>query len=214
MRTVLPLVLATLAACRENDPNGECKRTTTVLASTDVVSITGQSAADVLSVAGGAYTGELRWFENLAQHANAGTSTPLTLELVYVGGEVRDIDAELVSPCYLDGPCGCDDTLEIEMTLKLASDDGALLDTIPVTLKSSPAEFSDPWLSQSFDPDAAPGGLQTTDLSLPKDATLREFSITAIFESGAASGELRVAVNMGGGVGVGPFAGFDAVREP
>ncbi|MCA9659199.1 MAG: hypothetical protein KC486_12710 [Myxococcales bacterium] len=192
-----------------------CERTPTQLSSLDAASITGQTPAEVLARAAGTYSGEVRYAGAFVTHKNDGASAPVTVELTYAGGELRDIDAVLVQPCPHDGPCPCEDSLEIDVNLRISSDDGALDETLTVALTSTPNNLIGsalPSIYHPYDPDAAPGGLETTDLDVDASA-LRDVILTGTLDRGGAHIGLNAEVEVGDGVGFGPFAEVFAIRE-
>jgi len=198
--------------------DGQCVKNSSVLSSLDVMSITGQTAADVLAQAEGEYSGIIRYVDSgIVSHKNVGTDSNVTVELLYGGGELRDLDAVLVAPCGHEGPCPCNDSLEIDVTLKITSEDGAIAETLPVVLTSTPSGDSFfftpyPYVYQYYDPDVSPGGLQSSDLEV-NDGTLKQVVITGTFSDGGMTGELNAEVDLFGATGLGPFAELAAVTE-
>jgi hypothetical protein len=196
---------------------GSCEYRPSVLPDIDAVGLVGISARELLARAEGTYTGELSWIENLASHANAGTQTPVEIEVMYAGGEIRDIDAELVAPCLHDGPCPCEDRLEVDVNVRIVSTDGALDEQMVIALQYAPTDdyFGSglPHFYHRFDPDASPGGLETSDIDIPEDTTLREVFLTADFDDGTCGGSFNVEIEMGPGIGAGPFASFTATTD-
>src|SRR5690606_31147508 len=108
-----------------------------VLANVDEQSIIGRTPAEVLSLAEGVYKGSVTWIDNDVSHEDAGTSVPVEVEVLYMDGELRDVEATLVEPCLHDAPCECDDTLEIDVALRLVAMDGSLDEHWIVSLEMS-----------------------------------------------------------------------------
>lgn len=197
---------------------GSCEYHPSVMSDLDAVGLVGISANELLARAEGTYAGELSWVESLAPHANAGTQTPVEIEVTYAGGEIRDVDAVRLQPCGHLGPCPCEDRLEVDVNVRIVSADGGLDEHMVVALQYSPTDdyFGSglPFFYHRFDPDAAPGGLASSDLDLPDGATLREVFLTADFDAGTCTGSFNVEIQMGNGIGAGPFANFTATTDP
>ena len=193
---------------------GHCEYRPTVLSDLDTVGLVGISARELLSRAEGTYTGELSWIANLASHANSGTTTSIRIDLSYAAGEIRDVEAVLLQPCGHLGPCPCEDRLEVDVNVRIVSTDGALDEEMVAALQYVPTDgyFTSelPHLYHRFDPDGSAGGLATSDIQLPEDATLREVFLAADFDDGTVTGGLNVEVDMRGGIGAGPIASFSA----
>lgn len=198
------------------DPGGKCERTVHVLSSVDAPSLTGRTAADVLSLAEGVYAGSVTWIDNQIAHEDAGASVPVEIEVAYAGGEIRDVDATLVEPCLNDAPCECDDTLEIDVALRIVADDGSLDEHWVVTLEITDDPLGSetlPGIRHTFDPDEEPGGLQTDDLKLAAGENLRAVSFSAGFTEGAIAAGLHVEADVKHGVGFFLVAEIGAARE-
>jgi hypothetical protein len=194
-----------------------CEYRPSLLPSLDAVALVGASASEVLARAEGNYAGDLSWNGSVASHANNGNTTPVDIEIVYAGGEIRDVDAVLLQPCEHLGPCPCEDQLEIDVNVRIVSADGALDEQMVVALLYSPTNdyFGSPLphFYHGFDPDAAPGGLASSDIAMPEGATLRELFLTAEIDAGTCTGSLNAEIDMDGGIGAGPFASFTAITD-
>jgi hypothetical protein len=144
----------------------------------------------------------------------------LEVEVAYAGGEIRDVDSELVTPCMHDGPCPCSDRLEIDVRFRIVSDDGALDEMWTVALQHQPENdyFSPVGTSMyhRFDPDATTGTLSRGSFAIDPDTVLDEMVMTGQFRGGALEGALNVQVSQGGAdgwVGFGPVSNFGTVTS-
>ncbi|MDP2314122.1 MAG: hypothetical protein Q8P41_14565 [Pseudomonadota bacterium] len=127
MRLLLPL-LTVLVACSYETRNGldrvQCAETVSVLGIADETPL-GTSAEAVLAEIGGPVTTPLTW-------SRLATTTNLTLEARWDGGEVRFVDQE---PVEAGTEEGCGQWLEVDVTLDVATDDGSFAESWPLTLQ-------------------------------------------------------------------------------
>ena len=205
------------------DYGGNCVETPTVLAGPGSAGPTGIAPAPVIAEAEGVYTGNMSWHsEGPVLYEGAVGPTPVEIEVAYIGGEIRDIDAELVSPCQHDGPCPCEDSLEVDVQLRIVSGDGVLDETWTVALKhyvTGGDGFTTPGTSMfhGFEPDDTQGTLSRASFSLSDGTTLDQMVLTGQFRDGALEGGLGVEVSLdgpGGGFGgFGSLASFGTVTS-
>jgi hypothetical protein len=180
----------------------------------------------VLDEAVGVYAGSMRWLdpEGPILYQGALGPTPVEVEVAYSGGEIRDVDAELVSPCQHDGPCPCADRLEIDVQFRVVSDDGVLDETWTVTLNhelpGASDGFSSPGTSMyhRFEPDDTQGSLSRASFELDPDTVLNEMVMTGDFRDGALAAGLNVEVSIvsgpaAGSIGFGSVSNFSAVTS-
>ena len=212
------LVLLALAACSEPAPEDEpdyepdpcqghthpcggeepteCTERVTVLASIDEVSPLGFSAADMLALAVGQHASGARWGHDEASSASveftpAAGDTAVTVDLRYSGGEVRFIEADEL----LLYDFACNDRLEVDIELDLATADGALAERIVAPQQARNPEVVT--LSQRIAGGELAGTLDFTVTHPPDAAT--ELAVRLGISPGNLSG--GVAVAFGEGVG-------------
>lgn len=198
-----------------------CVQTITVLEDLDAVGPTGLLPRDVLEASEGAFSGGMTWLaEGPVRYSGALGPIPLTIEVTYAGGEIRDVDAELVTPCQHDGPCPCEDRLEIDMEMRVRSDDGVLDEAWTVAVHHQPSYdgFGSNGTSiyHRFDPDETQGSLSRASFTLSDDVVLDEMVATGEFRGGSLAGGFNVQVALGGaggGIGFGPGATFGTVTS-
>jgi hypothetical protein len=205
--------------------DGMCQETITVLTSSDAVGPTGISPATVLAEAQGIYTGTMTWTaEGPVRYTGALGPTATEVEVTYAGGEIRDVVAELVMPCQHDGPCPCEDRLEVDVQIRLVTADGALDEVWTATLNHLPPTediyFGSPGTSiyHRFDPDDTQGALSRASFAVSDGVVINEMVATAQLSRGALEGSLNVEVAMpdgadGGWIGFGSIAGFGAITS-
>lgn len=187
----------------------------------DTQSVTGVHPNDVLADVEATYSGTFRWGlqEGPVLYTGSTEPTPVQVQLSYDGGEIRDIDAELVEPCQHDGPCPCADRLEIDVTMRIVSDDGVLDETWVVTLNHHVGDdtgFSQPGTSvyHRFDPDQTQGTLDLDSFAVDEGVVLEQTILTIDLGEGAMAGGVLVEVSSDmGWFGAGGAAGFGAVTE-
>lgn len=138
----------------------DCPRTITILAGPDNVGPLGIPPSQILEVNLGEYHGTLTW-------NGEGFPTepiPFTLTITYEGGELRDIDVERPPICHEDFACSCTDKLELDVVIRLTSDDGRLNERWEVVLAHGPVAYEvgevlETRIRYSFDPALANGSL-------------------------------------------------------
>jgi hypothetical protein len=152
MHRTLPALLLVLAACpgsgrddSASEAGFSCEATPSVLA-IDEVSALGFSGAEVLALAQGTH-------ESVLENAD-GTSSPLTVSVIYDKGEVRFMDSEPVDDgSGIEFAIGCTDWVEVDVSVSFSTADGAFAETwlLPVTaMDSSTASFSEDGTPDSF----------------------------------------------------------------
>jgi hypothetical protein len=107
-----------------------CEDTPTVLTLEEASSL-GFSGADLLALASGVHSETLSWA--------SGGSTPVTVTVTWGEGEVRFMDSEAVYPdtgLTMDIGIECQDYLEVDVALTIATEDGALDESFDLALRS------------------------------------------------------------------------------
>jgi hypothetical protein len=105
----------------------------------------GFSGADLLAKVGAEQKSDLKWLGSYmyASHSKSGTQTFVTLTFDQTSAVARFVDSTGGGCVGGDGPClTCMPRLEIDINLKLVSEDGSLNDTLKVTLVSMLAEMA------------------------------------------------------------------------
>lgn len=196
---------------------GQCDEIPSVVSDADAVGITGVSATQILAEVEGVYTGSIVFMDNTpAGYVGPTAPSPVTIEIRYDGGEIRDVDAVLVSPCEHDGPCPCEDSLEIDVTWRLVSMDGVLDETWVAPIVHQPTSYfmsADVGISHEFQPDDTHGSMSAASFDVQDDFVLLGLVASAELVAGAVQGSISTSVEMFGGVGSGPVANFGGVRE-
>jgi hypothetical protein len=198
------------------DYGGTCVENVTQLASTNDVGPTGIDPTPVLDEAVGIYNGSLRWGpdEGPVYYDGPDGPTPVEIEISYAGGEIRDVDAELVQACQHDGPCPCEDRIEIDVQLRLVSEDGLFDETWTVALSHQPVnDYFSPVgtsINHPFEPDETVGSLSRASFHI-EDATLDEAVLTGQLIDGAFAGGIGVTVSLAGPGG--GFGGFGSIGQ-
>lgn len=198
-----------------------CVETITVLESLDAIGSTGLRPRDVLEASEGTFSGSMTWAaEGPARYDGALGPAPLTIEVTYAGGEIRDVDAELVMACEHDGPCPCEDRLEVDMDMRVRSEDGVLNEAWTVAVRHQPTSdgFGGNGTSiyHRFDPDQTQGSLSRASFTLSGDVVIEEMVATGEFRGGSLAGGFNLQVALGGaggGIGFGPGATFGTVTS-
>ena len=115
----------------------ECEETVSPI-DLDEMTELGFSAADVLEKVGGDHEDELVWRHSqlYCSHARAGSTAALTLSFEDEAAVARYVDSQGGGcPCWGDGPCIiCEPWIEIDLPLSITTADGALDETVPLTL--------------------------------------------------------------------------------
>lgn len=209
---------AETSATSTGDPYaGACDERPTVVGDPQTIGITGVSAMEVIAEVEGIYTGSISFMDNTpAGYIGPTAASPSTIEIRYDGGEIRSVDAVLVSPCEHDGPCPCEDSFEIDVTWRVVSMDGVLDESWVAPVKHQPTSFhmsADIGISYEFQPDDTSGTMSAASFDLDDGFVLLGLVARAELISGAVQGDISTSVEMLGGVGYGPVATFAGVRE-
>lgn len=128
-----------------------CENTATVVGLDEATAL-GFSAQQLLDLALGQH-------DEVFTYAD-GTESGLSLEVSHAGGEARFVTSEAVYPksgSTIDIGIECFDRVEVDVSISLATDDGALAESWDGALTSSSGEIVD--FSQELDPDALSGSL-------------------------------------------------------
>jgi hypothetical protein len=204
------------SASESGDPVGNCVEHPSVLSDTAAVGVTGMTAAELLEEVEGSYAGSITWFADAPTNYLGSTApSPMTLTLTYDGGEIRSIDAELVTPCETDGPCPCEDSLEVDVIWRLVGEDGVLDETWVAPVIHQPGSWfmaSALGIHHEFQPDETEGSLSAASFGLEDGAELQQLEARAELGSGAAQGSINAEVLWMDWAGFGPIANFAGVR--
>jgi hypothetical protein len=174
------------------------------------------SVADLLAQEVGDYQGTFSWNENdgpvMVEHA--GTSSPLTMAVAHVGGEIRLTEVEFVGefPNGNEGGEPCSNHLEIDVELEFVTEDGLFAESMTVPLDAySHSESPSPRLYLDLDFDTHMGSLQMDDFSFT-DGVVEVLILTAEFTAEQSHGGLSMQVLIMDWVGFGGVASFTADR--
>jgi hypothetical protein len=182
----------------------------TVLASVDTDTPLGFSAADILAFAGGSHEVTIRW--NPSEFASYGPESgdhALTITLSHDDGEIRfvepkenngDGDNHLGS---LLPTAPCSEWLEIDVTVTLKSDGGALDESFETTLMArSPLQAI---ASHQLKHDQVMGGFEITDVRI-EGFMLAQLQLSMTFTPLGSSGNLSAVFEVRRGDAVGNAA--------
>jgi hypothetical protein len=132
----------------EADGDGECVETVTVLADINAVTALGFAPAELLTVAAGEHSSPMVWGTGIKEstatvgfgpESGAGT---LTATITHEGGEVRYIASKPATE--YDGAYikTCNDRVEIDVEVSLASAGGALMERFVAPLRGTTAKVA------------------------------------------------------------------------
>lgn len=203
------LCLSTASACDVLDvgepldasEGGSCTAEATAVADIDAPTRLGFSARDVLDRVQGEHRSEMVWSPDFVDgeikveiSTQAGPAE-LTAALRYEGGAVREIrsDADQSELTLGGGFGGCPDYLEIDVELDVFTDDGALAETLPATLRSWDPRFARIELELPLDTLA---GSLTIDVVSPANAELANPTLTLGISALGLSGGLNGGVEI------------------
>ncbi len=197
--------------------DGQCEQNATIVGLDDAtpVDLTGQ---ELLDSAVGAYAGAMQWMqEGPVQFEGDPGPTGLEIEIAYQGGEARSIEGVLLTPCMHDGPCPCPDSLEVDVQLRIDSEDGVFDEVFDAQLVYTVDESGfggrGTNLRVRFDPDETSGTFSSGALDISGDSVLEYLEFRLEPGGGALSGSLNASVEMLGGIGFGVIASLGAVQE-
>lgn len=151
---------------------GDCESTPTPV-ELDETSSLGFSAADVIALAGGTHTETLAWLENESVESSGGDPTEVEVRIEF-SESARFVDREPKQggddSLGEGGPdiayeSNCHDRLELEATLTLRTADGALDETVPVTVWAETERLAH--ATFSLDADELAGSLEVSVEALP-----------------------------------------------
>jgi len=132
---LLTVGLATLVACdggQTGDEEARCEVATSTALGLDDDSPLGFGPADVLAYAGGVHTGPLAW--------EVGGTTEVTLDAAQ-SGEIAYVEYEWVDHSGQDiATIGCENQVEIDVTLGFSTADGAFDETIDTRIVAGVAD--------------------------------------------------------------------------
>lgn len=168
------------------ESSGRCEAQERTPLERDEASPLGTTPGDLLDLAEGDHPDVLTW-EQLDR------STEFTFTVAYDGGAMEWVDYTYVS----DNPgslveIGCEDTLEVEVSVILATADGAFDESFPTRLRTG---GTDPWLNHAldtvtgtFDPwDHAPADHDYDEMRAWLDVAFASSGVTGVV-SGQGSG--------------------------
>lgn len=196
---------------------GRCDHHPMVLGDPLQVGLTGVSASDVLAAVAGTYTGAIAWMADTPAHYQGSTDpSALTLEIRHDGGEIRSIDAVLVEDCIDEGPCPCEDSLEIDVVWRLVSADGVLAERWNAPLVHQPGSFvmaTDIGISHELQPDDTEGTLAASSFAPVDGWLLQRLVAQSELDDGNAQGTISTELERLGAIGYLPAATFTATRD-
>jgi hypothetical protein len=203
------------------DPNfpGSCGEETESII-TDLAEVPAgfeSSVADILAQADGLYEGTFTWNQNdgPVTVTHAGTSSPLTIDLNHIGGEIRLTEVEFAGE-FPDGQEGgepCSNRLEIDVALHFSTEDG-VFDTLMTAPLRADSHSEDPgprlYLELNLvDMHSHMGSLSMDDFAFA-DAMVEALILTANFSGVQSQGGLGMQVLSMDWVGFGGVASFTA----
>jgi len=162
----------------------------------------------------GSYVGTFNWGQNdgPVSLTYAGTSSPLTMDVAYAGGEVVLTEVELAGqlPGEQAGGEPCTNQLEIPVELGFVTEDGVFdeLASARLVVYSDGSELA-PKLRLELDFDNLGGSLLGSDFMID-GGSLIGATIIAEFANDASTGSLLAEFDILGGVLAGGVASFNA----
>ena len=221
---VLGAILTAGAACGSTGDGGgntldggpNCTEKATVLASASETSVLGLSGEDVVAVAAGDHDVPIVWnagIEDAIATVKFGPESgegQMSLSIAYEGGEVRFVESTFEDDHGYDdggGDFGCEDRLEVDVQVSLATAGGALNESFVAPLSASRADFAT--LGHTLKLDELMGTLSITELD-PPDAIIVDPRFEATFHPFGLEGSLSsgIEVHIQDSVGFGPFSFF------
>jgi hypothetical protein len=173
---------------------------------------------EYITIGEGTFLGDFSWLPNDGPltNAHAETSSPLTMTVTYDGGEVRLTEVEYAGE-FPNGQLGgipCSNTVEIDVTLDFATEDGLFAESFEVPIRVySHDEFSWPGFYFSVDLDAQQGDLAVEDF-VYEDGNIEDFILIADFGDDTITGSFNIEVRFADWVGFGTIGQFSANRQP
>lgn len=187
----------------EDDASSGCDETATVLADQETESeLLGFSADDLLFIAGGGFetTGTYLEDSDILSYTPSEGATEVTITINYTDGEIREIES-VPSETTGEAPdidAICENRLEVDAEIVVATADGAFFETWQGTLTQSETE-SVPTVSIDFDPSALDGDFEITAIEGPEPDSV-EGALRTTFGDEPA-GEIAILVEQSSGDG-------------
>ncbi len=167
------------------DDGPYCEETPTVVTLEEVTEL-GFSGADLLVLAEGSFEEELTWLTD-------DSTTTVTVDVAYAEGEVRYVTSEAVYPDEGETSIAigieCEDYLELDVTIAIATVDGSLAESLDTTISSYDGTVST--TRQSFAPEEIQGTYEYTEMD-PSEYDELELGIAVEFDEVGCSGEMTV----------------------
>ncbi|MBK8265381.1 MAG: hypothetical protein IPK80_29135 [Nannocystis sp.] len=186
------------------------------------------SPDQLLDGALGPFGGAFTWSQSDGPFtsAHAGTSSPLTMSIIYEGGEARLIEVERHGgyPNGQEGGVPCSNTVEIDLLLDFATEDGLFNESqVEATLRIDAYGWegdNERTLIWQLDFGSLVGALKSSDFSFDS-FTIESFWMQIGYPAEAQSTGALIMESHGeqgtpveGIVGVGPVGGFNADAIP
>jgi len=171
-----------------------CEEQSTPLAE-DEVSPLGFSAADVALLVGESTTTPMVWLDTTALGVEATVQpgpSELTLTILDLTNP-RFIDASPKEPedgAAIEPAADCPDRVDVDVTLRITTADGALDETVSTTLHATSAELVE--LSVPLEPTSLTGTFSATPVS--STAELQGFALHTTYDLTGTSGELSATL--------------------
>jgi hypothetical protein len=182
----------------------------------------GKSVADILALVEGNYAGTFTWgpAEGPVIASQAGTESPLTITAKFSGGDAVLTEVPLAGEWADDEQSVmlCTNTLEFEITLDFATEDGVFDESLVVLVTANShgdpeGGGTDPSIYHHLDMTMNEGSLTIEDFEIA-DGTLTDLVLLASFREGGMGGTLNAEVETMDWVGFGSIASFGAPRVP
>jgi len=176
-----------LVGCFENDKDGledgpYCENTPTVV-NVDETTDLGFSGADLLALAEGGFDETLTWVAD-------GATTPIHVSVGFAEGEVRYVSSIAVYPEGDEPTIGigveCEDFVELDVSVIITTVDGALDETLELTLDSY--DGTEASARTSIDHTEMGGSYEFT-LMDPSEYDALSHSFALVFDETGSSGE-------------------------
>ncbi len=203
--------------------DGGCVDTARPLAGVEAQSSLGFSAAQLLARVEGEHVSPMVWAEALEEGdiRVEFNTTPGMAELRavvrYLGGEVREVSSEPEESGFTlgGGAGGCPDYLEVDVEIELVSDDGALAETLPATLRSWDPRFGKVDLELPLDALEGSLAVRTVEPAHARvvDPSL-QLGLSQLGLSGGIEGGVELESGDAVGFGVLPIASWPTAERP
>jgi hypothetical protein len=183
----IPACLLLVGCFEKRDPSLEdgpyCENTPTVVTLEETTEL-GFSGADLMALAEGGFDETLTWIED-------GSTTPVHVSVGYAEGEVRYVSSEAVYPDSdeptIDIGIECQDYLEVDVSLVITTEDGALDESLELALRSD--EGTRVSGSLELDHTQLDGSYEFTLMDPSEYDSVTHF-LDVLFEESGCSGEL------------------------